>query len=60
MVNTTEYWNLHVHVGDIAPGLNRSALIQGAYQISALVTTLAFSGFGGLFTGNYDWNGLEQ
>ena len=52
MVKTPDYWNLEHHVGNVAPGLARSALSQGAYQIAALGTTLAFAVFGGLFTGN--------
>lgn len=52
MVKTPDYWNLEHHVGNVSPGLARSALSQGAYQIAALGTTLAFAVFGGLFTGN--------
>ena len=59
MVKTPEYWNLEHHVGNVSPGLARSALSQGAYQIAALGTTLAFAVFGGLFTGKiYRSDGL--
>ncbi|XP_046636817.1 ammonium transporter Rh type B-like isoform X2 [Daphnia pulicaria] len=51
MVKTPDYWNLEHHVGNVVPGLARSALSQGAYQIAALGTTLAFAIFGGLITG---------
>lgn len=54
MVKTPDYWNLEHHVGNVVPGLARSALSQGAYQFAALGTTLAFALFGGLIIGKWE------
>lgn len=51
MGKTLDYWDLQYHVENVQPGVGRSALCQGAYQIAALGTTLAFAVVGGLVTG---------
>ncbi|XP_057367148.1 ammonium transporter Rh type B-like isoform X1 [Daphnia carinata] len=51
MGKTLDYWDIQYHVENVQPGLGRSALGQGAYQIAALGTTLAFALVGGLITG---------
>lgn len=60
MVKTPDYWNLEHHVGNVVPGLARSALSQGAYQIAALGTTLTFAIFGGLITGKWEMDFSEN
>lgn len=54
MGKTLDYWDLQYHVENVQPGLGRSALSQGAHQIAALGTTLAFAIVGGLITGNME------
>ncbi|XP_028414012.1 ammonium transporter Rh type A-like [Dendronephthya gigantea] len=50
-MNTTEYAELTQHFPDINAGQGRSANIQCAIQVAALMITLAISTIGGLFTG---------
>ena len=40
-----------IHAFNIKPGSGRSALMQGAYQMAGLATTLAIAVVGGLITG---------
>lgn len=51
-LNTTEFAQLKGQFSDMEPGLGRSATTQAAYQIYALLTTLAIAIVGGLLTGN--------
>ena len=51
-LNTTEFAQLKGQFSDMEPGLGRTATTQAAYQIYALLTTLAIAIVGGLFTGN--------
>lgn len=50
-MNTTEYDELMLQSPDISAGQGRSANIQCAIQVAALMITLAISTIGGLFTG---------
>ena len=50
-MNSTEYQEMILHSPEIKPGQDRSASIQCAIQVAALVITLAISVGGGLCTG---------
>ena len=50
-MNSTEYQEMILHSPEIQPGQDRSASIQCAIQVAALVITLAISIGGGLCTG---------
>ncbi len=50
-MNTTEYQELIQNSPDISSGQGRSANIQCAIQVAALMITLAISVAGGLCTG---------
>jgi hypothetical protein len=50
-MNTTEYFELTQNSPDIPAGKGRSANIQCAIQVAALVITIAISVTGGLLTG---------
>ncbi len=49
--NSTAYIDLTSFKPDIAPGLNRSAGEQAAYQAVGLILSIAFGVVGGLITG---------
>lgn len=48
---TGDYWNVIQTTGDVKPGLDRSGVAQGLYQIAGLFITLTFALIGGLITG---------
>jgi ammonium transporter Rh len=50
-LNSTDFDQLKSQFPDMEPGLGRSATTQAAYQIYALLTTLALAIVGGLLTG---------
>lgn len=50
-LNTTEFNQLKSQFADMEPGLGRSATNQAAFQMYALLTTLAVAIVGGLLTG---------
>lgn len=50
-LNTTEFIQLKSQFADMEPGLGRSATNQAAFQMYALLTTLAVAIVGGLLTG---------
>ena len=57
-MNTTEYQEIMQHSSDISAGQGRSAKIQCAIQVAALMITVAISVIGGLFTGKLDNCGI--
>lgn len=49
--NSTDYWNYHTNMSTWEPGLGRSGVEQGGYQMIALVITVVIAIVGGTITG---------